>query len=275
MSWTPSVIVTDIDGTLIDSHERIPAATFDALTRAIHAGARVVLATGRPPRWIGPTLAQLPYTPDATDYSDPLRIRPHAVCANGALIYDSAADTLIAKNVLNPQVMRTITRIVGEVLPHAGFAVERPGMSIHDPEHELYVVTEEYAPTWDSDSHGVEPLGALVRMPATKLLARCQDMDSTRMCELVAPHIPADLAQVTYSMHEGLLEFSAPGISKATGLQALGLDPDEVLAFGDMPNDNAMLAWARVGVAVPDAHPTTVAAADEQGSIADVLARYF
>ena len=262
MSWTPAVIVTDIDGTLLDEHERIPAATSVALSRAIAAGAELIVATGRPPRWIGPTLAQLPNA-------------PKAVCANGALVYDAATDTILHKHVLNPQVLRTITRIVADILPHAGFAVERPGTNVRDPEHELYVVTKEYAPTWDSDSSGVEPLSALVRMPATKLLARAADMDSSKMHALVAPHIPADLAQVTYSMDEGLLEFSAPGVSKASGLQELGLDPDEVLAFGDMPNDNAMLEWARVGVAMPHAHPSTVDAADEQGTIADVLDRYF
>ena len=277
MSWTPAVIVTDIDGTLLDEHERIPAATSVALSRAIAAGAELIVATGRPPRWIGPTLAQLPYQhgTNGPDFTEPPRIMPKAVCANGALVYDAGTDTILHKHVLNPQVLRTITRIVADILPHAGFAVERPGANVRDPEHELYVVTEEYAPTWDSDSHGVEPLSALVRMPATKLLARAADMDSSKMHALVAPHIPADVAQVTYSMDEGLLEFSAPGISKASGLQELGVDPDEVLAFGDMPNDNAMLEWAHVSVAMPNAHPSTVDAADEQGTIADVLDRYF
>jgi hydroxymethylpyrimidine pyrophosphatase-like HAD family hydrolase len=37
----------------------------------------------------------------------------------------------------------------------------------------------------------------------------------------------------------------------------------EVVAFGDMPNDLPMLAWAGRGVAVANAHPAVLAAADE------------
>jgi 3-deoxy-D-manno-octulosonate 8-phosphate phosphatase KdsC-like HAD superfamily phosphatase len=43
----------------------------------------------------------------------------------------------------------------------------------------------------------------------------------------------------------------------------MGLGPEDVVAFGDMPNDLAMLEWAGRGVAVANAHPDVLAAADE------------
>ena len=66
----------------------------------------------------------------------------------------------------------------------------------------------------------------------------------------------------------GYIEICPPGVDKATGLavvvQALGVDPDDVLVFGDMPNDLPMFAWAGFGrVAVANAHPDLRAAADE------------
>ena len=36
-----------------------------------------------------------------------------------------------------------------------------------------------------------------------------------------------------------------------------------MIAFGDMPNDVSMLAWAGRGVAVGNAHPEVLAVADE------------
>ena len=36
-----------------------------------------------------------------------------------------------------------------------------------------------------------------------------------------------------------------------------------MVAFGDMPNDIPMLAWAGLGVAMGNAHPEAIAAADE------------
>ena len=60
---------------------------------------------------------------------------------------------------------------------------------------------------------------------------------------------------------------SAAGVTKAFALAAhcaeLGIRPEEVVAFGDMPNDVPMLTWAGRGVAVANAHPEALAAADE------------
>lgn len=69
--------------------------------------------------------------------------------------------------------------------------------------------------------------------------------------------------------HSGapFLEVLAEGVSKAWGLaklcETLGIAQREVLAFGDAPNDAEMLAWARRGVAMANAEPEALAAADE------------
>ena len=56
----------------------------------------------------------------------------------------------------------------------------------------------------------------------------------------------------------GLLEISAPGITKASGLALvcaeLGIEPADVAAFGDMPNDLPMLAWVGHGYAIAQGH---------------------
>jgi hypothetical protein len=56
-----------------------------------------------------------------------------------------------------------------------------------------------------------------------------------------------------------------------------GIERADVLAFGDMPNDVAMLEWAGRSVAVANAHSEVIAIADEvtasndQGGVAEVL----
>jgi hydroxymethylpyrimidine pyrophosphatase-like HAD family hydrolase len=47
----------------------------------------------------------------------------------------------------------------------------------------------------------------------------------------------------------------------ATDLDSRGLSGADVWAFGDMPSDVPMLAWAGVSFAVANAHPDVVAAA--------------
>ena len=70
-------------------------------------------------------------------------------------------------------------------------------------------------------------------------------------------------------MHAGLqfVELMPPGVDKAFGLdwfcKQRQIDPKQIVAFGDMPNDDAMLKAAGWGVAVANAHPDTLQAADE------------
>ena len=45
-------------------------------------------------------------------------------------------------------------------------------------------------------------------------------------------------------------------------LPTRGIAAEQVVAIGDMPVDVPMLQWAGVGVAVADAHPDVLAAAD-------------
>lgn len=85
-----ALIVSDIDGTLIDSRERIPSAVKESLAAAQRAGVSFVVATGRPARWIHPIIDQL-YTPPTL-----------CVCANGAVIYDPACDRITRRREMAP-----------------------------------------------------------------------------------------------------------------------------------------------------------------------------
>jgi hydroxymethylpyrimidine pyrophosphatase-like HAD family hydrolase len=85
--------------------------------------------------------------------------------------------------------------------------------------------------------------------------------------EIARDAVPPSVASITQA-GLGYIEICPPGVDKATGLSvvvtALGVDPDDVLVFGDMPNDLPMFAWAGFGrVAVANAHPLVRAAADE------------
>ena len=85
--------------------------------------------------------------------------------------------------------------------------------------------------------------------------------------------------------HSGapFLEVMAAGVDKAWGVarlcERLGIDREDVVAFGDAPNDVEMLAWAGHGVAVANAVPEAreaadeVTASDEDDGVALVLER--
>ena len=101
-----------------------------------------------------------------------------------------------------------------------------------------------------------------------------------------AREVAGHLAEFTHSNSaDRLLEISAAGVSKAAALERFceerGIGSEHVIAFGDMPNDIPMLRWAGHSVAVRNAHPEVLAAADEvtesndDAGVAHVLERLF
>jgi hydroxymethylpyrimidine pyrophosphatase-like HAD family hydrolase len=81
------------------------------------------------------------------------------------------------------------------------------------------------------------------------------------------------LVSTTWSSVGALVEISAAGVTKASTLarlcEELHVEADEVAAFGDMPNDLAMLEWAGTSYAMANAHPSVLAVADRTAASHD------
>lgn len=249
----PSLIASDVDGTLMSSEGRVTPRTREAVAELSGRETSFVLATGRPPRWIAPVVEELGFAPPA-------------VCANGAVLYDSASDRVIRAVNLEPDTLMWLAELASQLLDNCGFAAERIGESARGGELVQFVSAPGYQHAWERSDHIEVADAELTGAPAGKLLVRCPGMLSSDMARIMAPHT-GDRVDLTYSTENGLLEISAAGVNKATGLmmaaEYLDVSSDRILAFGDMPNDVPMLTIAHHGVAMGNAHPRALDAADE------------
>ena len=267
----PALIASDVDGTLLDDNEAITQRTREAVHAAVAAGATFVLATGRPPRWIAPVV-------------DALGFAPIAVCANGAVVYDPATDRVMSARALAPEVLGELAEIVTRVIPGAGLAVERIGASAHDAATPQFVSSPGYEHAWLNPDNTEVSLTDLLSAPAVKLLIRKAGARSDDMAAVLAKYVGVE-GDITYSTNNGLVEVVPVGTSKATGVdevaRPLGITAQDVVAFGDMPNDVPLLVWAGHGVAMGNAHAEALAAADEitapntDDGVARVLERWW
>ena len=260
---TPGVVATDLDGTVVRSDGTISARTRDALGAAEQAGAMVVIVTGRPPRWLHGIA-------EATGH------RGLAICANGAIVWDLHDERVVASYPIEIEVVRDIAEALRREIPDLGFAVESVGHGFgHEP---------DYRPRWSTDDQTVvAELEALLSRPVAKLLARHEGMTADELLARARRVVGEEWGSLTHSSRDGLLEISAAGVTKASTLTAVcadhGRSAAEVVAFGDMPNDLPMLAWAGHSVAVANAHPDVLAAVDEvtasndEDGVAQVLER--
>jgi Cof subfamily protein (haloacid dehalogenase superfamily) len=235
-----------------------------AIERTRAEGIHVILVTGRMFR------AVRPYALDAG-------IDEPVVCYQGALVAEPQSGRWL-RHV--PIALELAREAIG-VLDDAGFP-----MNCY-VEDELYVaeVTEgarRYADFQHIELHAVGDLLDWLEQPPTKLVV----IDDANVLD--------DLEAQMKSLFDGrlyiskslpyFLEFAAPNVTKAAGLeflaQRLGFDSKGTVSFGDGENDVELLEWAGYGVAVANAHERVKAVArlvcpavDEEG-VAQILEAY-
>ncbi|MFD7027383.1 HAD family hydrolase [Streptomyces sp. NPDC059917] len=242
------LIATDLDGTLVRSDHTVSARTTDALAAAVAAGARHVVVTGRVAQWTRPTLAAIGY-------------RGLAVCGQGGQLYDAGRDTLVSSIPLDRALA---AHVLARIEAHTGpLSVAVMPLELADP-----ILVSPGFPLPPMGGAGIERV---------RDAARLWDRPIGKV-QIQHPHLTDD--ELTEAAHEAVgelvtvvmagptcVELLPLGLSKASGLalaaEALGATAQGTIAFGDMPNDLPMFAWAGRSVAMANAHASLKAVADE------------
>lgn len=269
----PLLIALDVDGTILHHDGHLTERVRDAVRAAAAAGHHVVIATGRAILSALTVVDQLGMRGD---------IR-HIVCSNGAITIDVDPDgdpvadrdgpfdlshqaeptgfTLRDTVTFDPAPALTLLR---EEWPGAHIAVEDVGVG--------FLVNERFPDGELQGRQTVAPWEDLIASPVTRVTFRAPGSTSEDFLELVDR---IGLHEVGYAVgYSAWLDLSPEGVSKASALEQLrrqlGVEPADTVAVGDQRNDLEMLGWAALGVAMGQAPPEVVAAADTTtGSVED------
>lgn len=246
------LIATDLDGTLLDPSGHVTARTRAALDAARAAGIVVVPVTARQPIGLRAIAAEAGF-------------EGWALCGNGAYgIHLGTHELLFASEIAVP-VQQRIARELGERVPDLLFASVREG-------GEVFVAQDGYAAVATLSDHkrdprtmGAVPLADVLAAPSLKLVIRHATISPAEIFAVLGTLDQAGFAATLSGAP--FVEVMAEGVTKATGLAQLcarlGIDRTEVLAFGDALNDVELLGWAGRGIAMANAEPEALAAADE------------
>lgn len=247
MSRRVELIVSDLDGTLLDRYHRLSTRTIRAVRAAHAAGIRVIAATGRSSTSAVPRLEP---TADITA----------AVCSNGSLVHDLVKDVTIRRFPIDAL---HVERLFGR-------------LTAHDDRLSFSWETDR-GNGWDEAFAHIafahEDLGDTPTLPhrptrehhTTKIMVLHPDIEQVELRERLIPLLDDPLT-VSCSGVE-FVEVTGVGVNKSTGLQFLcdrwSVDPETVVAFGDNNNDVDMLRWAGRGIAVANATEEVFDVADE------------
>lgn len=240
------LIASDLDGTIVAKDGTISDRTRQAFLAARESGIQIVFVTGRPFRWLTPIV-------------EAFGGLGTVICSNGALLYDLEQDKVIWSRTLPASTARQAAEIILDHEPKAAFAAETTkglhlGPGFADRHHDFGVQAD-----LDLENPAIDAEGIV------KFLARSPHLAIDDFYASVAPDL-SDLLSVTHSAFDvSLLEMAHVNIHKANTLgeycRRLGIEADEVMAFGDMPNDIQMLQFAGHGYAMASGHPQTLACA--------------
>lgn len=252
----PRLIATDLDGTLLRDDKSVSPRTVAALAAAEEAGIEVFFVTGRPARWMDVV-------------SDHVHGHGLAICGNGAAVVDlhggPGAHRFVKVRELARENALDAVRLLREAAPGTMYAIEQTYGFYQEPEYpKMHLeIPDNLAPA----ERLLAPDGPGAGEPVLKILAFHPTIDPDAFLTLARLAI-GDRANVTRSSPSALLEISGPGVSKASTLALCcaerGISHEEVVAFGDMPNDVEMLTWAGRSYAMGNAHPDVLAAASGQ-----------
>ncbi len=254
------MVATDLDGTLVRSDLSVSPYTRGVFQRVQDVGIPVVAVTGRGPRLRSRIASELP-------------VARYVVGLQGGCAWDQHTGEVLHLHQLPLAVMRQSISLLEAELGPLLVAAEN---AIDDGE----LVHCEHGMVWP---HGPDAAWTnranLFEGPVFKIFLAQPDRPADELLAAARRIVPPELASVTYGGWS-LIEICPKGVNKATGLSAvarlLGVQASDVLAFGDMPNDLPMFDWAGRGVAVANAHPELLAAADAitKSNDDDGVARY-
>jgi Cof subfamily protein (haloacid dehalogenase superfamily) len=240
-------VVTDLDGTVVRSDGSVGDATAAAFAELAASGVPLLVATGRTPyglRVLGPL----------TQHVD------LAVCASGSLGYAPASDELLWRHPLQTAVIELVVRCLMRALPDAGIGLF---------DGRGWAVTQQYRDVrgaWPTGPRRVVPPSRLGEFDGSSLVVAHPNLTSGEIAAaLAAEGVGHEHATLTWASPR-ILDIVAPEVDKGVGLRQalamLGIEPGQVIVFGDGINDLPLFAAVGCSVAVANAEPALLAVAD-------------
>lgn len=261
----------DLDGTLLTTDKRLTEYTRDVLKRAIGQGVTVLAVTGRPFQGV----------PEEIRGFEGMK---YLITSNGARILENGKT--IQENLLPLEKAQKILDIFEEYdtlrdvyYDGQGYMPERFKERIRDyvssPEMVKYMLTtrifiDDIREKLENENRGLDKIQAL-------FLKNEEKLEAWKRIEALGG------VEVTGALNTNI-EVNAGGVHKGAAIlwlaKRLGIPREEVMAFGDGSNDIKLIEDAGIGVAMANAIPQALAAADvkarsnDEDGVARVIEEY-
>lgn len=248
------LVAIDIDGTLINDQRQITPKTVAALKKATAAGVKVVLCTGRPMTGVTAYLKELGIADQDDEY---------VVSFNGGLAQSTSGNVIVNHSIS-----------FDDYADWENFCLKQGVHSQIETRDYIYTTNQDLSKYTIYESGLVDmpvhyrSMDEMARERDQYIVAKAMMVDEKDKIDTALAHLPQDLRD-RFSIvrsEDFYLEFMHPSASKGQTLKTLSeqldIKQDEVMAFGNAQNDNSMIEFAGIGVAMGNSIPETLKIAD-------------
>lgn len=232
------LIVTDMDGTLLNNEHEISEENKNALINASENGIHIAIATGR-------------IYESTIKYAKILGVKAPIICCNGALVKEESGN-IIYENALDYSICESIIDILDKnKVYYQCFTADtiftpyiNEWLRKYQMQEDLNIKIVENSDI-KSEIKGHDILKFLVIEENSDTLNKVQN-DLKEFNDI----------EITKSFYNNI-EIMSKGVNKGTAVENLAkylnVKQDEVITFGDNYNDLAMIKYAGMGVAMGNA----------------------
>jgi len=241
-----SLVVADVDGTLLTA-DKVLTERAGAAVRALHAaGIAFAITSGRPPRGMAMLV-------------EPLALRTPIAAFNGG-IFVTPEMAILEAHLLAPEAARRAVDVIG-----------RGGLDVWVYSGQEWLVRQEQAPHVAREQWTVKFPPTVVAdfgpalERASKIVGVSDDLERVARCEKQAQAALGAAASAARSQPY-YLDVTHPDANKGTVIamlsKSLSIPSGEIASIGDMPNDVPMFRRSALSIAMGNASAQVRAQAD-------------
>lgn len=262
------LIALDIDGTLTNSRKEISPRTRYALLEAQAQGKKLVLASGRHPIGVYPIARDLQLD----------RYGGYIMSFNGGKIIECATDRTIVTKLFPREYLADII----SVLVDSNITVitwDDRRIFANNKVNDYTFVEKDVLKT---DMVTVDDFVSEIKFDINKILLAGEPLELDEYQKILSKRYDGLLE--VYKSAPYFLELMPFGVSKGSMLplllDKLGVNRDELVAFGDHYNDMTMIGYAGLGVAMGNGEPEIkkianyVCESNDEDGIANTLQKF-
>jgi Cof subfamily protein (haloacid dehalogenase superfamily) len=225
--------VIDLDDTLLSPDKQISQSNLEALAELRNSRFEIIIASGR-------------HHENIVGFEDRIGRQGWVISSNGAVVRHAQTSAMLQE----------LTLTGSQVLEIGRYGAERDLTLIGYHRDGVFAEQDSEWTRRYAQNAGWQPRRGDLSVLATTGLQKLLLSHSARRIDAIQPEAEQKFGPAMYVVRteDEILELAAHGTNKALGAQAvarmLGIDSQNVIAFGDGNNDVELLSWAGLSVAM-------------------------